>query len=319
MITYVQGQSNTVHGADSLAASFTSENTAGNLILVCLGAWNGGTSPTVSDNAGNTYTQIQTDTSEGSVVTIWYAQNIVGGANTVTVAGLSGADIDLIVAEYAGLLPTAGLVSAVAVNSGTTPSVTATAITPPQTADALLLYSYDQSNSGDTFTFTTSPTETFVQRETTSNTAGGECSALYDCIGSFSDTLTPSVAISAGSSRALYIVAIMIAANTASSTSGELLLQGAWSITSTAQTIESGFGASPVSFAATGLPSGITLDASTGTLSGAASDSGNYTFTVTATDANGKTASVTVTGSIVAPVDDTVCAVVIPGYYAYIG
>jgi len=313
MIGYMQGQSNTVHGADSLAASFASENTAGNTIIVCVGAYNGGISPTVSDSAGNTYTQIQTDSKNGSVVCAWYAQNVVGGGNTVTVAGLSGADIDLIIAEYAGL--TAMSASSIAVNSGIAPSVTAAAITPTQSTDVLLVYSYDQSNSGDTFTFTTSPAETFVQREATSNTAGGECSAFVEHIGILDAALTPSAAISAESSRALYLVAILFSTQVSP---GELTLPGAWVISSTTQSIQSGFGLSPFTFAATGLPSGITLDASTGTLSGAASESGTYTFTVAATDANGKTASVTVTGSIVAPVDDTVCAAILPGYLGYI-
>jgi large repetitive protein len=318
-ITYVQSQSNTVHGAGSLAATFASDNTAGNLILVCMGAYGGGTGPTVSDSQGNTYTQIRIDaggSGSGSIVSVWYAENVKAGANTVTVDQTSSADIDLIIAEYSGLSTTAALTaSSIAVTAAT--SISASGVTPEYPNDALILYSYDQTNSGDTFTFTCSPSETFTQREVTSNTGGGESSALVDSIGTFAlSALTPSVAISAGHSNALYLVAILLSEGV--SVAAELMMLGAWSITSTSQTREAGFGTGAFSYAATGLPPGITLDSSTGAFSGTVSAAGTYTFTVTATDAAGKTVSVMVTASIaaVSPVDTSQCAAIMPGFVA---
>lgn len=52
-------------------------------------------------------------------------------------------------------------------------------------------------------------------------------------------------------------------------------------------------GRPPYQFAASGLPSGITIDSSTGTISGISTAPGRFAFTVTVTDAQGQTASAT--------------------------
>ena len=69
----------------SLAKAFGSNNQAGNTIIVVCGCGNG-TAMTVADTLGNTYTQAATAAvSTTFEASIFYAVNIVGGANTVTV------------------------------------------------------------------------------------------------------------------------------------------------------------------------------------------------------------------------------------------
>lgn len=220
-ISYVQGESNTAHSATSVSAAFTAANTAGNLIIVCLGAWNGASTvgtPVVSDSAGNTYTQLTTDGKTGagtSLISVWYALNVKAGSNTVTINGLlSGTDLDITIVEYSGA--TSVVASSVAVAAATTVS---TSVTPSNTSDLLLLFGYDQTNAGDTFTFATSPSESFTLRQSTSNIAGGESSALVDCNGGLPlSAITAAASSSASHSNALYLNAILLSmvANTQS-------------------------------------------------------------------------------------------------------
>src|SRR5262249_35563030 len=102
---------------------------AGDLNAVAVG-WNDTTQPIspVSDANGNTY-HLAASTVRGTGVSqaIYYAANVKGGSNTVTVT-FSGAAafVDLRVAEYAGL---AGTVDATAGGSGSASSATSGSLT----------------------------------------------------------------------------------------------------------------------------------------------------------------------------------------------
>jgi subtilisin family serine protease len=81
-------QSNAVQGSgvSSVSQSFTSANTAGNLIVAFVRMSTTSQAVTVSDTAGNGYVAAvsQAQTSDGHQTFIFYATNIKGGANTVT-------------------------------------------------------------------------------------------------------------------------------------------------------------------------------------------------------------------------------------------
>ncbi|HTV13983.1 MAG TPA: Ig domain-containing protein [Acidobacteriaceae bacterium] len=322
-IDFVQSNSNNGNDVASVAVAFTSANTAANTIVVCAGAWSGGTvgSLSVTDTQGNTYTLIQTDNSDyanQSTVSVWYAANIKAGANTVTVSGATGSAIDVIVAEYSGPATSGPLsASSVAVAVGST--VSAAAVTPTSGNEAFLLYGYDQTNAGDSFAFSSLPSAAFTQRQSTSN-VGGESSALTDSIGTFTEALTPTVSITP-SSHALYIVAILLSDESSGSGGAdqvELELLGAWTVESATQTVQSGYvGTGPQTYALTGtLPTGLTFDNSTGQITGTATQAGAFTFTITKTDANGKTSQYAFTVSIASadvPVDTSVCAAILYG------
>ncbi|MGI8987953.1 MAG: S8 family serine peptidase [Bryobacteraceae bacterium] len=104
-------QSNSAQGASvaSVSVPFPSANGAGNLIVAFVRMSSATQTVTVSDGAGNLYTEAvaQTQTSDGHQAHIFYAKNIAGGVNTVS-AAFSAANNHpwLAVYEYSGLSAT---------------------------------------------------------------------------------------------------------------------------------------------------------------------------------------------------------------------
>lgn len=97
---------------------------AGSTIVSAVWCKSVATCPSVSDTQGNTYTALTsfTDPSNGRFVRLFYATNIVGGANTVTSA--SNGSTDSITHSVVELPPIAGMrVEAHASGAGTMPSV----------------------------------------------------------------------------------------------------------------------------------------------------------------------------------------------------
>lgn len=89
----------------SLAAAFSSNNLAGNTIVVVAGCGNG-TAMTVADSLGNVYTQAQTAPNSTTFeAAIFFAVNAIGGANTVTVTNTgSAASMAMEIYEVNGVL-----------------------------------------------------------------------------------------------------------------------------------------------------------------------------------------------------------------------
>jgi hypothetical protein len=119
MATLVQSASNSVAGNFIVSATFGSNVTAGDLILVVVADFDDiaaiGTL-TLTDSLGNTYTQIQNQQLSTQINwSCWYAKSIAGGACTVTFEDHNGNTsihgITMICAEYSGLSATAPLVS----------------------------------------------------------------------------------------------------------------------------------------------------------------------------------------------------------------
>ncbi len=107
-------QSNAVEGsgASSLGVAFPGANTAGRTILAFLRMSTTTQTVTISDTAGNTYTQAvaQVQSTDGHQILLFYAKNIAGGGNTVT-ATFSGSNNHswLSVYEVSGLSTTSPL------------------------------------------------------------------------------------------------------------------------------------------------------------------------------------------------------------------
>jgi hypothetical protein len=113
----------------SLAKAFTNANTAGNSIVVVCGVGNNSTI-TVTDSNSNTYTQaVSVANSTTFESAIFFATNIAGGANTVTVAATS-ASIAMEIYEVSGLIAQSGSVLGQTVtNTGTSATPTGPNIT----------------------------------------------------------------------------------------------------------------------------------------------------------------------------------------------
>src|SRR5712671_7278817 len=90
-IVLVQRANKDAGTAASATLAFNSNNTAGNWIGVCVRAGYSGQIFTVTDSRGNTYRRaaqynVTVDTPNGHTLGIFYAENIAGGANAITVS-----------------------------------------------------------------------------------------------------------------------------------------------------------------------------------------------------------------------------------------
>ncbi len=107
-IALVQHASVDAPDSASSSLAFNSSNTAGNWIGVCIRAGAQGETFTVTDSSGNTYHQAAQlsdtlDTPSGNTIAIFYAENIAGGANTVTVSDTISGTLRFAILEYAGI------------------------------------------------------------------------------------------------------------------------------------------------------------------------------------------------------------------------
>ena len=126
-VNLVQHASKDAGTSSSAALAFPANNTAGNWIGVVIRAGHSGQVLSVSDTRGNTYKQAvqfnQTlDAPNGETLAIYYAENIAGGANTVTVSeSLANNTLRFAILEYSGLATSNSMdVTSAAQGSGTT-------------------------------------------------------------------------------------------------------------------------------------------------------------------------------------------------------
>jgi Domain of unknown function (DUF1929)/Fibronectin type III domain/Glyoxal oxidase N-terminus len=159
--SFVQQVSARGHGA-SLALTPGSAVATGDRMVVEVGIWSsaGATAATVTDSAGNTYTELTHFTaSDNTEMSVWTAPVTAGGGTkpTITVKPTSTADIGAAALEYAGLSTAAGtaVLDVQAHASGTT-SAAATVTSGPTPAttgsNELVLGFYADSGFGDTLT-----------------------------------------------------------------------------------------------------------------------------------------------------------------------
>jgi hypothetical protein len=105
-ISFIQVASATPPSTATVSATYATAQTAGDLNIVAVG-WNDtvATVQSVKDSAGNSYSlAIGPTKGSGLQESIYYAANIVGGSNTVTVTfNQSAADPDVRILEYRGV------------------------------------------------------------------------------------------------------------------------------------------------------------------------------------------------------------------------
>src|SRR5437016_14236326 len=113
-ITLVQHTSKDAGTTTSSSLAVTANNTAGNWIGVAIRAGNANQVFTVTDSRGNTYRKaiqfnVTLDAPNGNSTAIYYAENIAGGVNTVTVANSISGTLRFAIAEYSGVATTNSL------------------------------------------------------------------------------------------------------------------------------------------------------------------------------------------------------------------
>ncbi len=124
-INLVQAAGKDAGTANSSSLAFNSSNTVGNWIGVVIRAGVSGETFTVSDSNGNTYHKAMqfNETLDGDTLGIFYAENVIGGLNTVYVSDTSSATLRFAIVEYSGLATTNSLdVTVAAQGTGTSPS-----------------------------------------------------------------------------------------------------------------------------------------------------------------------------------------------------
>ena len=136
--TYVQGRANEAARATTTnAVAFSSANTAGNLLVV-YAIWDNTSAASISDTRGNTYASVAPASRwKGSAWSsqVFYAKNVAGGANTVTLSlGTAVSSWSVVyVHEYSGIdkvspidVSVAGTGTSSAMSSGSATTTNAT-------------------------------------------------------------------------------------------------------------------------------------------------------------------------------------------------
>lgn len=201
--SFVQAAENAAHNVSTLSQAYTSSNTAGNCLVIAIGAWKSSvfTTPVVTDSQGNTWKRLiagpQCRFSGVSQCFIFAALNCAGGANTVTVTIPSSVtvDLDMAIQEYSGVSHVNALDQSGGVANGST--ALSFSLTTQFANEVLFCLAYDQSNSSSTFASTAG----WNARVQTSN-PGAETLKTFDQLvsttGVYSNTVTRTGASSNG-------------------------------------------------------------------------------------------------------------------------
>lgn len=127
--------------ATGLTNAFASANLVGSALVVIArvntGGGGGAATFTCSDSAGNTYTQIQYDTTGSYSIAVFLALNANAGANTVSVVATPGGTVDTLIMEFPRIL-TAGAFDQQQAIHGTPPTTLTPTITPTQAVEFLV-------------------------------------------------------------------------------------------------------------------------------------------------------------------------------------
>src|SRR6185437_7855165 len=286
---FVQATASKTTQTGSASLAFSTDTKAGDVILIGFNFDQSVTPSSVTDSQGNVYTEVGTQlTTPGGVHgRVYYAKNIVGGPDTVTV-NLSGqADfLEMYLTEYSGADPN-NPIDAQAGGTGTTGAVSSgNAAT---TASGDVIYGYCVSDAVCTEGSGFTARSTLVENLTEDGLVGSAGS--YAAIGtSNSGWLMQMVALRPGSGT----VGAAPAITSATAANGTVGTAFSYQITATN---------SPTSYGATGLPAGLSVNTSTGLISGTPTAAGTSTVTLSATNSTGTgNATLSLTISVPAPV-----------------
>jgi subtilisin family serine protease len=285
--TAVQGNNVT-----ALARSFAAPNAAGNLILAFVRLSTTTQTVTVTDTAGNLYSEAaaQAQTADGHQIVLFYAANVAAGANTVT-ATFSGSNKRpwLAVFEYSGV-STAQPLDRTAQAQGSGTAVRAGPTAPTRSPDELVFAAVGLPGGSNT-KVTAGAGDTLLLSNTGSNSPAATEASGVAATGAYAGTFSLS-----GSANWSALVATFVAAG-----------QAPPPLAITTTSLPDGVAGSPYSatLAATGgtppygwavttgtLPPGITLAPATGALSGTPTATGSSGFVVQVTDAAAASSSV---------------------------
>jgi hypothetical protein len=270
--------------AASLALSFPANTGAGDFILVAFDYASSATPSSVADSQGNVFTPVgnQLTSPGGDSSRVYYAKNIKGGADTVTVTlSRTSVWLEIYLIEYSGTDPN-NPIDAQAGASGGAGAVSSGNATTTVAGD--VIYGYCAADAACTVG------SGFTARSTLNG------NLLEDMVagsaGSYAATGT------ANSGWTMQMVALKPASGGGGGTGAPVIT----SATTASGTVGSAFTYqitatnTPTSYGATGLPAGLSVNTGTGLISGTPTAAGTSTVTLSATNAAGTgTADLTLT------------------------
>ncbi len=191
-IALVQSSAARGSGVASISVPFTLANTTGNLIIAAVRMSTTSQTVTVTDSAGNIYTDAvaQSQSTDGHQVHVFYAKNVAGGANSVKATfSSSNGHPWLAVYEFRGLSTTSPLDrTAHAQGSGSAPTSGATAATVSANELVFAAVGLPASYTG---TVTVGSGYALLQQDTGSSRAANEA-AVVTWTGSYAGTFSLS-------------------------------------------------------------------------------------------------------------------------------
>ena len=280
--SFVQATASKTTQTGSASLAFSADTKAGDVILIGFNFDQSVTPSSVTDSEGNVYTEVGTQlTTPGGVHgRVYYARNIAGGPDTVTVSVDGQTDfLEMYLTEYSGADPN-NPVDAQAGATGTAGAVSSGNAT--TTASGDVVYGYCVADAACTVGSGFTARSTLVENLTEDEIVGDAGS--YAATGtSNSGWLMQMVALRPGSGT-VGAAPVITSATAANGTVGTVF---GYQITATN---------SPTSYGATGLPAGLSVNTSTGLISGTPSAAGTSSVTLSATNATGTgNAALTVT------------------------
>jgi len=271
---FVQAIGNAVGGSVSTySVSFPGNTTAGDVILVGFDYTGGLTVTSVTDTQGNTFLPVggQLTSPGGSSSSLYYAKNIRGGADTVTVTvSAATGGIELYLAEYTGI-DTVNPIDAQAGAVGFAGTVSSGNATTTVAGDIIFGYCLaDWSCTVGTGFAARSTLNHNLIEDMVAGSAGS-----YAATGTANNGWTMHMAALKPAGGSGVMAPAITSPLTATGTVGTAF---SYQITATNN---------PTSYGATGLPSMLTVNTATGAITGTPTATGSYTVTLSATNAGG--------------------------------
>jgi subtilisin family serine protease len=290
-------QANGAQGSNvtSLLSAFPVTNTAGDLIIAFVRMSTTSATVNVTDTLGNTYVDAvaQVQDNDHSQVHVFYAKNILSGANTVKATfSSSNSHSWLAIFEYAGM-NTANPLDKTAHAQGHS-TVPSTGATPTTTSANELVFAGFGLPSSYTGTQTAGTGYTLVQNDTGTSPAATE-SMLVTSTGSYTATFSLN-----SSSNWSAVVATFAGGGIGITTTS---LPNATQNSTYNKALAAAGGVRPYTWAIVSgsLPAGLTLTSNTGLIAGTPTGTGISNFTAQVTDSNSLKATRPLSLTVMAP------------------
>ena len=253
--------------ASTFSVSFPHNTVAGDVIMVGFDFVSSVSFQSIADSQGNGFTEVgsQLTSPGGGASRVYYAKNIKGGADTVTVnLSANSAYIEIYLTEYYGMNQ-ATPIDAQAGAAGSAGAVSSGSATTTAAGD--IIYGYCAADYactvGSGFTARSTMNGNLIEDETAGNPGA------YAATGSANRGWTMQMV---ALKPALPVI------TSATTASGTLASAFSYQITATGV---------PTTYGAAGLPAGLSLNTTTGLISGTPSAVGTYSVTLSATNSSG--------------------------------